>query len=142
MKTLADAWNWYQAAKLNLARMQRLGEKHWSDLSLADASLWQDDHFRMLEAADIISQSTVALKPIDDLAIVVLFSVFESHVRDYLLELLHPQAESINDPILREAADEALQGVKDGSFFSTSAGTPEEAEPRFGRPRHAGGPDS
>jgi len=50
MKTIADAWNWYQATKRNLARMQRLGEKHWNDPSLADASIWHDDDFKMVEA--------------------------------------------------------------------------------------------
>jgi hypothetical protein len=57
------------------------------------------------------------LKPIDDLAVVVLFSVFESLVRDYLIASIAPQAERITDPILKEAADEAMQGVKEGSFY-------------------------
>jgi hypothetical protein len=117
MRTLADAWDWYKATKQNLARMQRLGERHWADPSLADASIWQDDHFRMLEATDIVAETTVSLVPIDDLAVVVLFSVFESRVRDYLVELVAPHAERITDPILKEAADDALQGVQDGSFY-------------------------
>src|SRR5437899_1374960 len=103
MKTLADAWNWYRATKLTLARMQRLGERHWTHPSLADASIWQDDHFRMVEATGIVADTTASLKPIDDLAVVVLFSVFESRVRDYLTELIEPQASLITDPILREA---------------------------------------
>ncbi len=117
MKTLADAWNWYKATKQNLARMQRLGERHWGDPSLTEASIWQDDHFRMLEAPDIVAETTVSLKPIDDLAVVVLFSVFESRVRDYLVELIEPQAQRIADPILKEAVDDAMQGVKEGSFY-------------------------
>ena len=117
MKTLADAWNWYTATKQNLARMQRLGERHWGDPSLANASIWQDDRFRMLEAPDIMAETTAGLRPIDDLAIVVLFSVFESRVRDYLLELMEPQAQGITDPILKEAVDDAVQGVKEGSFY-------------------------
>ena len=116
MKTLADAWNWYEATKKNLERMQRLGKKHWTHPSLADTSLWQDDDFRMLEASKIVAETTVSLIPIDDLAVVVLFSVFESRVRDYLIGLIEPQAETITDPILKEAADEAVQGVKEGSF--------------------------
>jgi hypothetical protein len=117
MNTLADAWNWYKATKQNLARMQRLGERHWGDPSLTAASIWQDDHFRMVEAPDIVAETRVSLKPIDDLAVVVLFSVFESRVRDYLIELIEPQAEEITDPILKEAADEAMQGVKEGSLY-------------------------
>jgi hypothetical protein len=97
--------------------MQRLGEKHWADPSMAGASIWRDDNFRMLEASDIVAETKVGLKPIDDLAVVVLFSVFESLVRDYLLELIEPQAKRITDPILREAAEVALDGVRDGSFY-------------------------
>jgi hypothetical protein len=117
MTTLADAWNWYQATKRNLARMRRLGEKHWDDPSLTDASISKDDQFRMLVAPDIVAETTVSLEPIDDLAIVVLFSVFESHVRDYLIELIQPEADRITEPILREAADDATQGVREGSFY-------------------------
>jgi hypothetical protein len=117
MKTLADAWNWYQAAKRNLGRMRRLGSNHWGHASLAAVSIWQDDEFRMLEASDIVEETTASLKPIDDLAVVVLFSVFESRVRDYMVEQIEPDAAGLADPILKEAADDAIQGVKEGSFF-------------------------
>jgi hypothetical protein len=117
MKTLAEAWDWYLATKLNLERMQRLGERHWIDRSLAAASIWQDDHFRMLEAPKIVAETTASLKHIDDLAIVVLFSVFESRVRDFLINLIEPHAAVITDPILKEAADDSIQGVKEGSFY-------------------------
>jgi hypothetical protein len=117
MKTIADAWNWYEATKSNLTRMQRLGRNYWDHPSLEAASIWQDDESRMLEASDIVEETTTSLKPIDDLAVVVLFSVFESHVRDYLVEQLEPEAGGLTDPILKEAADEAIQGIKEGSFF-------------------------
>jgi hypothetical protein len=117
MKTLADAWKWYEVTKRNLARMQRLGNRHWDDPSLEMASIWQDDHFRKLEASDIVEETSASLKPIDDLAVVVLFSVFESQVRDYLIVRMKPQADTLVDPILRTAADDAIQGVEQGSFY-------------------------
>jgi hypothetical protein len=117
MKTLADAWNWYAATKQNLERMRRLGRRHWADPSPEAASLWQDDEFRTLEASAIVRETTAGLKPIDDLAVVVLFSVFESHVRDYLAARMRPEADGLTDPILKEAADDALQGVQEGSFY-------------------------
>jgi len=117
MKTLADAWNWYVATKRNLARWRRLGHNHWGHASLENASIWQDDQFRTLVAEDIVAETTTSLKPIDDLAIVVLFSVFESQVRDYLIAQIKPEAGSLTDPILKEAAEAALQGVAEGSFF-------------------------
>ncbi len=117
MKTLADAWNWYEATKRNLARMGRLGRKHWDDPSLEGASIWQDDQFRMLEASEIVAETTTSLKPIDDLAVVVLFSVFESHVRGYLAVRMKPEVDALTDPILQEAASDAMQGVEEGSFY-------------------------
>jgi hypothetical protein len=117
MKTLTDAWNWYQATRRNLGRMQRLGSKHWEDPSLEGASIWKDDQFKKLMAKDIAEEIAVSLKPIDDLAIVVLFSVFESLVRDYLVVRIKPEAARLADPILREAADDAIQGVEEGSFY-------------------------
>jgi hypothetical protein len=117
MKTLADAWNWYEATKRNLTRMRRLGRRHWNDPSLKDASIWQDDQFRMLDPAVIALETAASLKPIDDLAIVVLFSVFESQVRDYLVTRIKPEAAGLTDPILKEAAGDAIQGVEEGSFY-------------------------
>ncbi len=117
MKTLADAWNWYEATKRNLARMRRLARRHWHDPSLKDASIWQDDQFRMLDPVVIAAETEASLKPIDDLAIVVLFSVFESQVRDYLVARIKPEAVSLTDPILKAAADDAIQGVEEGSFY-------------------------
>lgn len=117
MKTLAEAWNWYEATKRNLARMQRLGRRHWNDPSLKDASIWQDDHFRMLDPAVIAMETAASLKPIDDLAVLVLFSVFESQVRGFLAVRIKPEAASLTDPILKEAADDAIQGFEEGSFY-------------------------
>jgi len=117
MKTLADAWNWYEVTKRNLGRMQRLGKKHWGDLPWEKGDIARDEAFRMVEASEIVDETTASLKPIDDLAVVVLFSVFESHVRDYLSERIKPEAAGLMDPILKEAAKDAIQGVEEGSFY-------------------------
>ena len=117
MKKLDDAWRWYSATKENLARMRRLGEKHWNHPSLEKASIWQDERLRALESNDIVAETKVSLEPIDDLAVVVLFSVFESLVREYLIELLQPEVDGIIHPILKEAAENAISGVGEGSFY-------------------------
>lgn len=72
---------------------------------------------KTLYPSDIVAESTTSLKPIDDLAVVVLVSVFESHVRDYLVAKIKPEACGPSDPILKEAADDAIRGVEEGSFF-------------------------
>jgi hypothetical protein len=81
------------------------------------APIWQDDTFKMLEASDIVAETTTSLEPMDDLAVVVLFSVFESQVRDDLAARMKDEANALTDPILKEAAADALQGVEEGSFF-------------------------
>ena len=117
MNALTDAWGWYQATRRSLARMQRLGAKHWNDPSLEGASLWHDDLFRALAPAAIVADASASLEPIDDLAVVVLFSAFESLVREYLIQRMEPEAAALSDPILRQAADDALRGVAEGSFY-------------------------
>ena len=117
MKTLADAWDWYRATRQNLFRMQRLGSSYWNEDFLKDPSFWKDENFKMLDASDIIQETTIGLEPIDDLAIIVLFSVFESTVRDYLVALIKPEADRLIDPILRQVAEEAIRGVEEGSFY-------------------------
>jgi uncharacterized protein YutE (UPF0331/DUF86 family) len=84
---------------------------------LEGASIWQDNQFRMLEAGVVVAQTTAGLEPIDDLAVLVLFSVFESRVRDYLIERIEPHANQISEPILKESADDAVRGVREGSFY-------------------------
>lgn len=116
MKTLSEAWAWYKATRDNLRRMKRLGEKHWNHESLEEASIWDDEQFKTIEANDVIQQTADALKPLEDLAILVLFSVFEAAVRDHIEVIVQPEANKLTHPILKDAASEALEGVREGSF--------------------------
>jgi hypothetical protein len=116
MKTRSEAWAWYEATRNNLRRMKRLGEKHWNDKSLENASIWLDEQFKAIEADDVTQETTDALKPLEDLAILVLFSVFEAAVRDYIEAIVQPEANKLNDPILQDAAADAIEGVREGSF--------------------------
>ena len=84
---------------------------------MESASLWQDDEFRTLEGDDIVRETTASLKRIDNLAVLVLFSVFESRVRDHLATQIKPEADGLSQPILKEAAKDALRGVEEGSFY-------------------------
>src|SRR5258705_135171 len=117
MNTLADAWDWYVSTRTNLERMQRLGRKHWNTLPWATLPIGRDDEFRTLETEDIEAETKKSLAPIDDLAVVVLFSVFESLVRSFVVALIRPEAAGLSDPILKHAAEEAIRGVEEGSFY-------------------------
>ena len=117
MNTLADAWEWYVSARRNLERMQLIGKKYWTAIPWETEAIGRDDEFRALEAPDIEKQTKASLAPIDDLAVVVLFSVFESIVRGHVVTLIQPEADRLSDPILKHAAEEAIRGVEEGSFY-------------------------
>ena len=70
----------------------------------------------MVEASHIETDTRVSLAPSTTWPSSSC-SPCSSRVRDYLIELVAPHAESITDPILREAAEVAIQGVQDGSFY-------------------------
>lgn len=116
MKTLLDAWRWYESAKTNLARMRRLGTHHWNHESLQNASIWLDERFKEVEAEDIKQETDRAIKPLEDLGVLVLFSVFEAAVRDHLEAIIKPLTNNLGHPILVHAAENALEGIKQGSF--------------------------
>jgi hypothetical protein len=116
MKTLVDAWNWYESARTNLDCMRRLGTHHWADESLKNASIWLDDRFKEVEASDIKRETDLAIKPLEDLGVLVLFSMFEAAVRDHLAEIIKPLTGSLGHPILEHAAEEVLEGIRQGSF--------------------------
>lgn len=117
MRTLGDAWGWYLATRDNLARMQRIGRLYWEKIPWDVHPMGRDDTFRMLEAGEVEQETAKSLAPIDDLAVMVLFTVFEAEVRAYLAARVRPDADRLTDPILREAANDAIRGVEEGSFY-------------------------
>ncbi len=116
METLGDAWEWYQSARDGLTRLQRIGRKHWAGLSVADVSLWRDDQFKNLSSPDIEGGTGRALAPLADLGVLVLFSVFESIVRRRLEADVARHAAGLGHAILVQAAADALDGIRQGSF--------------------------
>jgi hypothetical protein len=118
MNSLEDAWHWYVATRTNLERMQRIGRRYWDAIPWETEAIGRDNEFRDLLAADVVAETTASLAPIDDLAVVVLFSVFEALVRSHVVALIRPEADLLSDPILKDAAQDAIRGVEEGSFFT------------------------
>lgn len=116
MTTLRAAWEWYIATRQNLERMRRLGRVHWQELPW-DGKFGRDDQFRTLPADVVCQEVDRSLVLINDLAVVVLFSVFESIVRDYLVSRMRPEADTLTDPVLVQAVADAVRGSEEGSFF-------------------------
>jgi hypothetical protein len=83
MKTLEDAWRWYVQTKRQVFLVRRLADLHWSELPW-DGRLGNDDHFKELDPEQLKDDADFNLSQFDDLAVLVLFAVFESLVRDQL----------------------------------------------------------
>ena len=96
--------------------MQRLGTHHWDDVSLQSASIWTDEKFKQVEATEIEQETKVAIQPLNDLGVLVLFSVFEAVVRDHFEGEIKPLTAKLDHPILKDAAENVLEGIRQGSF--------------------------
>jgi hypothetical protein len=115
MNTLDDAWAWYSKTRDNLLRMNRLARRYWRELPW-EGALGQDNEFRLLEGSDVLDETKYSLDFLDDLAVVVLFSVFEAVIRSDAKLQVESEAAQLTHPILRQAADDALWVVNEGSF--------------------------
>jgi hypothetical protein len=81
MMTLDDAWNWYVATQKQLSLFRRVGMRHWNGLPW-DGAIGRDERLRTIEAQDIVAETGFCLDHLDDFAVLILFSAFESILRD------------------------------------------------------------
>ncbi len=117
MMTLDVAWSWYLATRRHLRLFGRLGEKHWDGLPW-DGAIGRDERLRTLGADAIVEGVRFCLEPLDDLAVLVLFSAFESAVRDRVLTMIEGEiarerdskGRSVVISILGEAHRESRRG--------------------------------
>ena len=116
MMTLDDAWGWYHKTRFMLKSFGRLGMSHWDSLP-SESSLWKDDRFKELNSATIVEDSKLCLEPLDDFAVLILFSVFESSVRERVLAEVQRERALLSHHILTGIVDDAMQGIENGSFF-------------------------
>jgi hypothetical protein len=114
--SLDDAWRWYETARRLARTMERLGEKHWNNLPW-DGDLGQDDHLKHLTSAEILSGSLTFLDDLDDLCVLLLFSVFEATVRERVLAEVEAELPPLRHVAIKRALDEMKEGIEHGSFF-------------------------
>jgi hypothetical protein len=115
--SLADAWRWYEAARALARTMGRLGEKHWDNLPW-DGNLGRDNHFTDLTSKAILIDSRTVLDDLDDLCVLLLFSVFEAAIRERVLKEV--EAELTPPPrhvAIKRALDDMREGIEQGSFY-------------------------
>jgi hypothetical protein len=116
MKSLDEAWQWYIETKHLLRVIRRLADRHWNYLDW-DGTLGKDDVLRNVEGPPLVQAADLGKMHLDDLAIVALFSVFESVVRDRLRIEIEEARQTIKHPVLQFASDQALHEINRGQFL-------------------------
>ncbi len=96
--------------------MGRLGEKHWNDLPW-DGGLGRDHHLKDLTSAGILDDSRTVLDDLDDLCVLLLFSVFEAAIRERVLAEVEAELPPLRHVAIKRALDEMKEGIEHGSFF-------------------------
>jgi hypothetical protein len=114
--SLADAWCWYESARRLARTMGRLGEKHWNNL-LWSGDLGRDNHLKDLTSAEVLSDSQTVLDDLDDLCVLLLFSVFEATIRERVLAEVEAELPPLRHVAIKRALEEMKEGLEHGSFY-------------------------
>jgi hypothetical protein len=114
--SLDDAWDWYQAARASAQTMARLGNRHWNHLPW-DGELGRDSRLQELTSAEILDNSETVLDDLDDLCVLLLFSVFEAIVRDRVLADVEAELPAFRHVAIKRAVEEMKEAIEQGSFY-------------------------
>lgn len=120
MTTLEEAWEWYRAVAEGTKRLAHLA-KFWDDLPSGEGNEWatrvkRDNVLRFVSAAQMNTEALRVGQELDDLAVLVLFSVFEAIVRDIVWNQVKPEVHALKHPTLVKAGKDAEDAITQGSF--------------------------
>ena len=113
--SLDDAWQWYEGVKSLAGWMARMGRKYWEHPELA-SMLGRDNHFRDVEKDEIARREKCVSADLDDLCVLLLFSVFEAIVRERALADVNTELPSARHPALKHALKTLHESLEHGSF--------------------------
>ena len=116
MMTLDEAWTWYGETRGFLWAFSRLGAKYW-DVLPWDGPLGRVHRFEHLSPETITEGVAFSLEHLDDFAILILLSVFESAVRERVLLDIRAEREKLGHALLVRIVDGAIQDVDQGSLY-------------------------
>jgi hypothetical protein len=117
LEQLKASLDWYTAAQNSLRRIHRLGDRYWDELPWAGVpALGRDNLLRQVERDTAKDEAQTALSRLDELAVALLFSVFEGAVRTAVLEQLKQASVGLPHPMLTGAARDAMDAVNRRSF--------------------------
>jgi hypothetical protein len=96
--------------------MNRLGERHWNNLPW-DGDLGRDNRLNELTSAKILEGAQTVLDDLDDLCVLLLFSVFEATIRERVLAEVEAELPPLRHVTILRALDDMKEGIEHGSFF-------------------------
>jgi len=95
--------------------------KVWGDLPWGQCDAWvarveRDSVLGRIEAVELERNARTVTEELDDLAIFVMFSVFEATVRDHLKNQIAPELRRLEHPSLVKAGKDVEDTIEQGSF--------------------------
>jgi hypothetical protein len=117
--SLEDAWKWYTSVREMTLAMFAMGKKHWNTLPW-DGVLGQDERLRHIEAPHILDWAGVINGDLDDLCVLLLFSVFEAIVRERALADVAAELPSVRHLALQHAVRTLNEALEHGSFYKVT----------------------
>lgn len=117
MRTLEDVESWYKSTIKLLSLFRRIGAVYWERMPW-DGAMAKDERFKTVDGVDITREADLVLGEFDDLAVFVMFSVFEANLRDFVLREMAPEAAQLSHVALKRAVEEATQRVEEGSLYT------------------------
>jgi hypothetical protein len=118
MKTLDEAWQWYNDVKASLRRMHRLSDKYWDAIPWTQPPFLGDERFVDLQKDAAAGPALNGINHLDDLAVVVLFSVFEGNVRQTIIDQVDEESDKELHRVVLDAIQKAKERIEVGSFFA------------------------
>ncbi len=115
ISTLEDAWRWYERVRTLAGHMERLGERFWDRDEWAQL-LGHDNHFRHVESGHLLGDANAIREDLDDLSVLLMFSVFEAIVRDRVSADVSRSLPEQLHPAVEHAIDELKKDIETGSF--------------------------
>ena len=136
IRSLDDAWKWYMAVRTLAFDMKRLARK-WDDPALAEV-LGRDNHLRHRTTAELQDMAQTILDELDDLSVLVLFSIFEATVRAQAMADVDREITLIRHPAVLRVVKDLREAIENGELRQGHRGVPEDGR----RPDCPGQPGS
>jgi hypothetical protein len=109
------AWDWFETVNESCRLFGQLGNC-WADLPW-EADRLPPGRLRNIEGPEFSTLRDRVREPLNDLAILFLFSVFEATVRDHVRLQVDPEIERLQHEALQQAGRDLRETLDDGSFF-------------------------